>query len=65
MFRQLFDQLNAYLLTHPAMLSKLQLLFWIKYWCLIAIMLFFLYLVYFKNDAKPAAKKKKRDTFRA
>ena len=46
MIEKFFAQFNTYLLTHPAFLAKLKLLFWIKYWALTLLMVFFLVLIY-------------------
>ena len=46
MIEKFVAQFNTYLLTHPAFLAKLKLLFWIKYWALTLLMVFFLVLIY-------------------
>lgn len=46
MFEKFFADFNRYLLTHPAFLAKLKLLFWLKYWLLTGLMAFFVYLLF-------------------
>lgn len=46
MFENFFSQFNTYLLGHPSFMAKLKILFWIKYWALLLLMAFFLFLVY-------------------
>lgn len=46
MLGNLFEQMNLYLLSHPAMLAKLDFLFRLKCWLLILLMGYFLYLIY-------------------
>ena len=46
MIRDFFNQFNVYLIGHPALLAKLKLLFWIKYWALMILMLCFVLLIY-------------------
>lgn len=46
MFEKFFADFNRYLVTHPAFLAKLKLLFWLKYWLLTGLMAFFVYLLF-------------------
>lgn len=46
MIEKFFAPLNTYLVSHPAFLAKLKMLFWIKYWALTLLMVFFLFLIY-------------------
>lgn len=55
MIEKFFAQFNTYLLTHPAFLAKLKLLFWIKYWALTLLMVFFLCLIYREQRIRRAA----------
>ncbi len=55
MIEEFFAQFNTYLLTHPAFLAKLKLLFWIKYWALTLLMVCFLYLIYRERGLRRAA----------
>jgi hypothetical protein len=67
MFESWFDQINAFLFTHPHALAKLIFLWRVKSWLLTALMLFFLYLIYKDQKeqqprGKPAARRKKTGT---
>ena len=55
MIEKFFAQFNTYLLTHPAFLAKLKLLFWIKYWALTLLMVFFLVLIYREQGGRRRA----------
>jgi len=55
MIEKFFAQFNTYLLTHPAFLAKLKLLFWIKYWALTLLMVFFLVLIYREQGGRRLA----------
>jgi hypothetical protein len=50
MIENLLDSLNALLLQHTHLLHLMHVLFWIRYWILMAIMGVFIYLVY--TDAR-------------
>jgi len=41
---EIFDSINLYLMSHPAMLEQLALLFRIKFWLLLGLAFWFLYL---------------------
>lgn len=56
---ELFDQLNLYLTTHPAMLAQLAFAFKIKYWILLALALYFIFLPY--RHSKKESTRVKRD----
>jgi hypothetical protein len=43
---EIFDSINLYLSTHPAMLDQLELLFRIKFWILLVMALYFMTLPY-------------------
>jgi Ca2+/Na+ antiporter len=59
MFENFFSQFNIYLLGHPSFMAKLKILFWIKYWALLLLMAFFLFLVY-REQAQRKLKKTQR-----
>ncbi len=40
------DSLNLYLMTHPIMLSQLEFAFRIKFWLLLCLAIYFLFLPY-------------------
>ena len=69
MFERFFTQFNAYLLSHPTFLAKLKLLFWIKYWALMLLMGFFLYLIFreqgFRRVEPPLPCRRGRYCFKA
>ena len=46
MLQDFFTAFNAYAAGHPSFLAKLKLLFWIKYWALMLLMAFFVFLIY-------------------
>ncbi len=41
---EIFDSINLYLMSHPVMLEQLALLFRIKFWLLLGLAFWFLYL---------------------
>ena len=41
---EIFDSINFYLMSHPAMLEQLALLFWIKSWLLLGLAFWFFFL---------------------
>jgi len=52
-----FDSLNLYLMTHPVMLDQLELAFRIKYWILLGLAIYFVFLPY--RERKKEMKKQK------
>ena len=65
---ELFDSLNLYLMTHPAMLDQLEFAFRIKYWLLLGLAIYFVLLPYREHKKEVRKQKelsKKRDHFLA
>lgn len=57
---EIFDTLNNYLIHHPHMLVQLGYAFRIKFWCLLAVVIYFLILVY-KRDKQARRKSSIKD----
>ncbi len=55
MIENLAHTVNTLLVQHPNLLHLMHVLFWVKYWILVAIMGIFIYLAYFrdKQEAVP------------
>lgn len=65
---EIFDSINLYLFNHPAMLAQLEFLIRIKFWLLLGLALFFMFLPYReqrKRRKQQAELSKKRDHFLA
>lgn len=60
MIEKFFAPFNAYLISHPTLLAKLKLLFWIKYWALMLLMAFFVYLLYREQSNRRLANSTER-----
>ncbi len=43
---ELLDSLNLYLMTHPVMVDQLEFAFRLKYWLLLGLALYFVFLPY-------------------
>lgn len=56
--QEYFDVINAYLLHHPAILSQMRWLFWLKSWCLFLVMGIYLFLAYREDWRQRAASRK-------
>ncbi len=64
MFEHFFRPLNAYVLSHPSVLAKLKLLFWVKYWALTLLMAFFVYLIFRERGFSGGPRSAKHAAFR-
>lgn len=64
MFEEFLYSVNTFLLHHPHLLRVMHLLFWVKYWLLMALMGVFVYLVY-SEDYKRAEEKRRADEAKA
>jgi hypothetical protein len=65
---EIFDSINLYLFNHPAMLDHLEFMIRIKFWLLLGLALFFMFLPYReqrKRRKKQVELSKKRDHFLA
>lgn len=62
------DSLNLYLMNHPIMIDQLAVVFRIKFWTLLGLALYFLFLPYRqrrKELAKQIERAKEKDRFLA
>ncbi len=57
MIEDILYSINTFLLHHPHLLRVMHLLFWIKYWALMALMGIFVYLAY-SEDYQRAREKR-------
>ena len=65
---ELFDSLNLYLMTHPAMLDQFEFVLRIKYWLLLGLAIYFVLLPYREHKKEVRKQKelsKTRDHFLA
>jgi hypothetical protein len=54
---EIFDSINLYLMTHPVMIDQLELVFRVKYWCLLGLALYFV-LLPFREQKKEIKRQK-------
>ena len=57
MIEDILYSINTFLLHHPHLLRVMHLLFWIKYWALMAIMGVFVYLAYSEDHQRGQEKR--------
>lgn len=63
MFQQWLDQMNLFLLTHPNRLAELEFWFRVKNGVMMALMGYFVYLIYRDQKARHANRKPVGDRF--